>query len=281
MIPPTPEEWQSRSQAYNSDIGIGSYPFSGTTSSYSTGKKSIGTQEMHLGIVDKNRDFDVIFKYLQTLGETRILSNPKLTVINNQEAKIHVGEEIPYVISTTVGAGEATASVAEEVKFEDIGILLSVVPNINDEGYITLKVKSEISSLLDYYITPTGNKIPIKDTSTAETAVMVKEGSTIIIGGLRKERNVEDSEQVPFLGKIPLLGKLFSMKTRTKERTELLIVLTPKLISGDMLIVSSGEAGVGQEAIKSIKDYSGLKSEAFVPLDEKELLPKGFKLHKP
>ncbi|MFH1339060.1 MAG: secretin N-terminal domain-containing protein [Candidatus Omnitrophota bacterium] len=281
MMPTTTEQWQSREQARKeqeqSGYGVGSYPFSGTSSSYSAGKKSIGTQEMHLGIVDKNRDFDVIIKYLRTVGETRILSNPKLVVVNNKEAKIHVGEEIPYVISTTVGAGETTASVAEEVKFEEIGILLSVVPTINDDGYVTLKVKSEISSLIDYYITPTGNKIPIKDTSTAETTVLVKEGTSIIIGGLRKERKADSSEHVPFLGKIPILGKLFSKITKTKEHTELMIILTPKLITGDILFTKAGETAAGAEAIKSIKDYSGLKSEVFVPLDEKELKTKGFK----
>jgi type IV pilus assembly protein PilQ len=277
MVPTTAEEWQSRKQAYE-DVGyVGSYPFSGTTSSYSAGKTSVATQEMHLGIVDEKRDFDVVIKYLQTLGETRILSNPRLAVVNNKEAKIHVGEEIPYVISTTVGAGEATASVAEEVKFEEIGILLSVVPTINDEGYVTLKVKSEISSLIDYYITPTGNKIPIKDTATAETTIMVKQGTTIIIGGLRKERKADSSERVPFLGKIPLLGKLFSKTTKTKERSELLIILTPKLITGDVLLTKVKGAGVGLEAVKSIKDYSGLKSEVFVPLEEEELQTKGFK----
>lgn len=276
MAPTTTEEWKSRRQAYEELGQVGSYPFSGTTSSYSAGKQSIATQEMHLGVVGKH-DFDVVIKYLQTLGETRVLSNPKLAVVNNKEAKIHVGEQIPYVISTTVGAGETTASVAEEVKWEEVGILLSVVPTINDEGFVTLKVKSEISDLIEYYITPTGNKIPIKDTSTAETTVLVKEGTSIVIGGLRKERKADTSKHLPFLGRIPILGNLFSKITKTKERIELMIILTPKLITGDILFTKAGEAAAGAEAIKSIKDYSGLKSEVFVPLDEKELKAKGFK----
>jgi type IV pilus assembly protein PilQ len=262
---------------------VGSYPFSGTSTDYSAGKQSIATQEMpqemHLGIIGKH-DFDTIIKYLQTIGETRIISNPKLAVVNNQEAKIHVGEEIPYVISTTVGAGEATASVAEEVQIEDVGVLLSVVPTINEEGYVTMTLKSEISSVIEFYTTPTGNQIPIKDTSTAETTVMVKEGSTIIIGGLRKEQNEKTVKQVPLLGRIPLLGILFSQSSRKKSRTELLIILTPKLISGDILVASAEEAAVGQEGIKTIKDYSELKSEVFVPLDKKGLLPKGLKPQK-
>jgi len=282
-VGPSTDPWQSRKTTFQQQGYVGSYPFTGTSTTgdtpYSTGKQSIGTEEMHLGVIGKH-DFDVIIKYLQTLGETKILSNPKLAVVNNQEAKIHVGEEIPYVISTTVGAGEATASVAEEVQFEEIGILLSVVPNINDEGYVTLNVKSEISSLIGVYETPTENEIPIKDVSITETTIMVKEGSTIIIGGLRKEQETDTTKQVPFLGRIPFLGKLFSQKTQTKERSELMIILTPKLITGDVLLTSAEVAGVGQEAVKSIKDYSELRSEAFVPLDEEELVLKGFKLNR-
>ncbi|MFC1658263.1 type II secretion system protein GspD [Candidatus Omnitrophota bacterium] len=272
--------WRSRQQVLDDTGYVGSYPFSGTSTNYSAGRQSIGTEEMHLGAVSKNYDFDVIIKCLQTLGNARVLSNPKLAVVNNQEAKIHVGEEIPYVISTTVGAGESTASVAEEVQFEEIGILLSVVPDINDEGYVTMKVKAEISNLLNYYITPTGNQIPIKDTSTTETTIMVKEGSTIIIGGLRKDQEVESSRQVPLLGSIPFLGRLFSVKTKTKDRTELLIILTPRLITGDVLLGGAAGTRAGEEAIKSIREYSDLTAEVFIPLegtDKKALMPKGFK----
>ncbi|MFH1678182.1 MAG: secretin N-terminal domain-containing protein [Candidatus Omnitrophota bacterium] len=275
----TTDAWRSRQQVYE-DVGyVGSYPFSGTSTSYSSGAQSIGSEEMHLGVVGKH-DFDIIIKYLQTLGDTRVLSNPKLAVVNNQEAKIHVGEEIPYVVTTTVGAGESTSSVAEDVQYEEIGIMLSVVPDINDEGYVTLKVKSEISSLLEYYITPTGNKIPIKETATAETTVMVKEKSTIIIGGLRKEQDTDTSSRVPFLSRIPFLGKLFSMSTKNKTRTELLIILTPTLISGDVLVTGVQGGDIDQLPVKSAKDYSELKSEVFIPLDDddsKGLFHKGFK----
>lgn len=279
------DAWMSRDAFYQNKVGyVGGYPFSGTSTDYSAGKKRIATQQMHIGMVGRH-DFDVVVKYLQTLGQTRILSNPKLAVVNNQEAKIHVGQKEAYVTTTTT-TGQTTSAVSEQVTFVDVGVMLSVVPNINHEGYVTLKVKAEINSVIDTLITPTKNNIPIIDTSLAETTIMIKEGSTIIIGGLRKEQDVETSQQVPLLGRIPILGRLFSMRTTTKERTELLIILTPKLISGDTFLVGVEGKTPLAEGIKPLKDYPSFKdiespatmsSEVFVPLESKGLPLKGTK----
>jgi general secretion pathway protein D len=209
---------------------------------------------MHVGIIDAKRDIDVLVKYLETLGKTQILSNPKLAVVNNQEAKIHVGERQAYVTTTTTSGGQTT-TVSEDVSFVDVGIQLFVTPTINDDGYITMKVKPEISSVVDTLLTPTGNKIPIIDTSMAETTVMVKDGKTIIIGGLRKEEKVYDSEQVPFLSSIPILGNLFRNNNMHTERTEILVMITPHIITGDTLIAGD-ERAFGTKPGKEYKDYT-------------------------
>ncbi len=278
--------WRSRDQVYN-DVGyVGSYPFSGTTTSTNSATQSIATENMHIGMVGKH-DFDVIMKLLQTLGDTRILSNPKLAVTNNQEAKIHVGQKQAYVTTTTTtGTSGSGNTISENVNFVDVGVMLSVTPNINDEGYVTMKVHAEVNSVLETLITPTKNQIPIIDTSLAETSVMIKEGSTIIIGGLRKEQDVTSSKQTPLLGSIPVLGRLFSQKSKTKTRTELLIILTPKIISGDVLVATTEGKGAGADALKPIKEYSDgkdkedvnlLPSEVYVPFDKKGFRVKGTK----
>jgi type II secretory pathway component GspD/PulD (secretin) len=282
----TTDTFKTRSQVLSSLGGdIGSIPFSGTSTSYSAGTKSIATQEMHLGVISGSQDFDVILKYLATVGKTKILSNPKLAVVNNQEAKIHVGSKEAYVTSTTT-TGQTTNTVAEQVTFVDIGILLSVVPVINDDNFINLKVKAEISEVIDTLTTPTGNKIPIIDSSLAETTVLVKDGSTVIIGGLRKEQKVSSSTQMPFFGSIPILGRLFSSKSDSTENTELMIVLTPRIISGDVLVSSAGAKDGAQMGIKGTKDYgkpvkmdavATLPREVFIPLEEKKLQLKGVK----
>ena len=109
----------------------------------------------------------------------------------------------------------------------DVGIQLAITPQINEDGYVIIKVKPEISSIMDYITSAEGNKIPIIDTSTAETTVIAKDGSTIMLGGLGREEKTESSEQVPILGNIPFLGMLFRSKTQKVERIELIIMLTP------------------------------------------------------
>lgn len=157
------------------DVGYaGSYPFSGTTTDYSSGTKGVGTEKVHIGVVGKH-DFDVLFKYLLTIGETKVEANPKITVIENQEARIHIGERQAYITNTTTQTA-STTTVAEEVTFVDVGVQLFITPTINEQGFVTLKIKPEISSVVSYLLTAANNKIPILNTSPAETMVMVKDG---------------------------------------------------------------------------------------------------------
>lgn len=282
------DPWRSRKATLDAVGGVGSYPFSGTTTSYSSSTKKVSTEEMHLGVINGHQDFDTIIRYLETIGSTKIMSNPKLAVVNNQEAKIHVGQKEAYVTTTTT-TGQSTNTVSEQVNFVDVGVILSVVPNINDDGYVNLKVKAEINSVLEMLITPTKNQIPIIDTSLAETTVLVKEGSTVIIGGLKKDNKVESTRQTPFLGNIPIIGNLFKEKTTTTERTELLIILTPRIITGDVFVTSAQGKTVGQSGLKPVKAYDVFNPEktgglpqivdkVFVPLeDEKTLRFKGLR----
>jgi type II secretory pathway component GspD/PulD (secretin) len=250
--------WRSRAEVVADTGYVGSYPFSGTTSNYSAGKQSVGAQEIHLGTVGKN-DFDTVIKYLQTLGVTKVLSNPKLAVVNNQEAKIHVGERQAYITTTTTQTQTST-TVSEAVTYVDVGIQLMVTPTINEDGYVTLKIKPEISSVLSYLATSSKNNIPIIDTSTAETIVMVKDGTSILIGGLSKEDKVNTSEGVPFLSKIPFIGDAFSNKTNKTTRSELLILITPHIVTGDELVTGYSQ-DFGKNQDKAYQDYQDFSEE--------------------
>lgn len=252
------DDWRSREQVL-ADMAdsVGSIPFSNFTTSYSGGSKTTLGENMHVGMISSKVDFDIIMDLLQTIGDTRILSNPKLVVVNNQEAKLLVGERQAYVTTTTT-TGQATSTLAEEVQFVDVGIQLSVTPSINDEGFITMKVKPEVSSVSSYLTTPTDNTIPIVDTSTTETTVMVQDGVTVIIGGLRKEETTVQDEQFPWLGQIPLLRFLFKSGYSKVERTELLVLLTPHIISGDRLIASEEEKIIPHISGKDYRDYQDI-----------------------
>ncbi|MFH0732327.1 MAG: secretin N-terminal domain-containing protein [Candidatus Omnitrophota bacterium] len=276
------DAWMSRGEFLDGmypggSQSIGAYPSSGYSTNYSSSNKVVAGEAMHIGMIDRKRDFDLLLKYLQTLGKTQILSNPQLAVVNNQEARIHVGEKQAYVTTTTT-TGQSTTTISEEVTFVDIGIQLAVTPKINDDGYITMKIKPEISSVTSYLETPTGNKIPIIDTSMAETTLMIKDGATIILGGMRKEEKTDTTDQVPVLGQIPILGLLFSSSSKGTSRTELLIMITPHIVMGDKLVTADKrefESTSGKEYI----DYSKLPAETGSALQQEPQI-EGIKAYK-
>lgn len=253
------DDWRSRSQVLSDTGNIGSYPFSGTTSNFSSSTKDVGSEGLHLGMIGR-QDFDVLIKYLQTFGKTKVLSCPQIAVINNQEAKIHVGERQAYVTTSTT-SGQTTTTVSESVTYVDVGVQLSVTPTINEDGYVTMRIKPEISSVIDMLTSSSNNQIPIIDTATADTSVMVKDGSTIMIGGLNKEEERESYKGVPLLGRIPFLGYFFSSKTKEKNRVELLILLTPHILSGDQL-TTGYDRDFGHKLDKTDQEYSAITQES-------------------
>jgi len=171
---------------------------------------------------------------LETVGDTNILASPSVTSLNNQEAKILVGTTEPYVTTTTTTTSSGPATTAESVNFIDVGVKLYVTPAINQEKFIKMKIRPEISSVTDTLETSTNNKIPIVETSQAETTVMVKDGVTIVIGGLIKEEKVNTTNKIPVLGSIPVLGAAFRSVDNSTKKTEIVIFLTPRIISGEV-----------------------------------------------
>jgi general secretion pathway protein D len=221
-------------------------------------------ENMHFGVISDNKDYDFLINFLNTIGTSRVLSNPKMVVVNNQEAKIHIGERQAYV-TTTTSTGQSTSTVSEEVQFVDVGIQLSVTPTINDDGFITMKVRPEVSTVSNTLKTPTGNLIPIIDTSLTETTVMVMDGTTLLIGGLRKEEKTGTSEGFPFLSKIPVLGRIFKKDMDKTVRTELLVMITPHIITGLDLDMGD-ERAFGDKPGKDYQQYAPI-----VP--DKKMLP--------
>ncbi|MCM8814059.1 MAG: secretin and TonB N-terminal domain-containing protein [Candidatus Omnitrophica bacterium] len=284
-VAPTTADWRSREAVWQQTGNVGSYPFSGTTSNFSASRPVVGFENMHVGVVGP-QDFDAVFTYITTQNDAKILSNPKLAVTNNQESRIHVGEKQAYVTTTTT-TGQSNSTVSEQVTFLDVGIQMSVTPTINDDDFILMKLKTEVSSVVSILRTPSGNAIPIVDTSLAETTVLVKAASTLIIGGLRKDEKGKVVKRVPILSAIPILGKLFESRQETSSRTELLIMITPKIISGEALEDVQTQ-DIGRPDIKPMQSYSAverrqgeLATYAPAPLEDPDAMPmKGFKLYR-
>lgn len=178
-------------------------------------------------------NYTALVQALQQVGTTNTLSSPRITALNNEEAKIMVGTTQPYVTTTTTTPSSGPTTTAEAVNFIDVGVKLYVTPTINKDNFITMKIRPEVSSADTFLQTSQNNKIPIVDTSVAETKVMVKDGETIVIGGLIKDEAVESVKKVPLFGDLPLVGFAFRSKDKTIKKTELVIFLTPHITYGE------------------------------------------------
>jgi TonB family protein len=184
-----------------------------------------------------------VLDILRTIGEVNVLSSPRVIALNNQEAKIHVGVRDAYITSTTSQGGTGTTVVSQAVNFVDTGIQLSVTPSINRDGFVTMNIKPEISDSTRVDITSEGQvtQVPIVSTSEAGTTVMVKDGVTIIIGGLRKDKREKTVRKIPLLGDIPGLGFLLRSTSDSVTKTDLVILLTPHIISGEHSFIGFSE----------------------------------------
>ena len=196
------------------------------TSSEKRGRLSVGTLS--------SDDYTFLIDALETVGKTNILSNPSITAVNNKEAKILVGSTQPYVTTTTTTPASGPTTTAESVNFIDVGVKLFVTPTIHMDDFITMKIKPEVSSVTKSVTTSQNNTIPVVETSEAETMVTVKDGVTVVIGGLIKEEKLSTVRKIPILGDLPLLGLAFRNQKQSVAKTELVIFLTPKIITGDV-----------------------------------------------
>ncbi len=162
-------------------------------------------------------------------NKVNILSTPHILAADNTEASIDVGQEVPIVTSeytpTTLEAGE---TYSRSIEYRDTGILLTVTPRINDKGLVAMEVNQEVSDISEQRIEGINSPIILK--RQAETSLVVQDGRTIVIGGLIREKTDKTKEGLPILSKIPYLGMLFGYQKDTKNKVELLILITPHVI---------------------------------------------------
>ncbi len=180
-----------------------------------------------LGKVASNYMFDAVISAAAKKGKAKVLSDPKVATLNNKEANINITTQIPY---TTTEVTAATPPISTtKVTYLTTGIVLKVTPTINSDGRISMKINPSISQP-SQTITPVTGGAPGIDTRSADTNVIVKNGETIVIGGLISDTQTEAVFKVPILGDIPLLGYLFKKKSVSRTRMELLIFVTPRIL---------------------------------------------------
>jgi type IV pilus assembly protein PilQ len=159
-------------------------------------------------------------------GKAKVLSDPKITTLNNQAANINVTTQIPYVTSNVASTGVQT----QTVSYVTTGIQLTVTPSINADGRILLIINPNVSQPSVTASANTQTGAPAVDTRNAQTSVLVRDGETIVIGGLISDSLQDTISKIPLLGDIPVLGWLFKKKTKIRTRNELLIFVTTHLL---------------------------------------------------
>ena len=176
-----------------------------------------------------------ILEALESNGLLNILSTPNILTSDNKEAEISVGENVPFQGSTT----QSTVGTTQSVDRKDVGINLKIKPQISEGDYIRLDINQEISAVKD----SKGQAIDLVTTKrAAKTSIVVKDKETVVIGGLIQDQENDSVSKVPFLGDIPGLGWLFKTTSKTRKKTNLMIMLIPHIIKDNQSLIGISNA---------------------------------------
>jgi general secretion pathway protein D len=188
---------------------------------------------LRYSIVELGGRFAAAINAAASDNRLKVVSSPHILASNNKEAKIQVGSSQPILTNTyTTGfsTGTSTGVVEGTIEYKDIGIILIVTPRVSDGGLVTMEVSVENSTVATTSL-GTLPSIPVFNKRTAKTVLSIMEGQTIVIGGLIQDTKNDTKSGVPFLSKIPVLGAVFGYQTYDRGKTELLLMLTPHVIS--------------------------------------------------
>ncbi len=168
----------------------------------------------------------IVLNFLKGRSGTKIIASPSITTLNNQQASMFVGRIVP--IPTYEFSKETGTQIISGYQDQQIGINLLVTPNINERSFITLKVAPQVQEIVGS-TGPNGER-PVMSTRSADTTVMVKDGHTLVIGGLIQENKTDAKRGIPFIGELPVLDLIFGSKSKQQQRTELIIFITPRIV---------------------------------------------------
>lgn len=170
-----------------------------------------------------------LLRTIATTSDVRVLSTPEIIAANNREATILVGSKVPFISSTRLGND---VSIDRAVQYQDVGTKLSILPTINDDGYVTVQLLQEVSTLTQQTVS-SALSAPIISTREASTRAILRDGQTVVIAGLIGENRTTTDQGIPLLMDIPFIGSLFKRKTISRQRTELAIFVTPYVLRND------------------------------------------------
>jgi type IV pilus assembly protein PilQ len=205
-------------------------PFTTGVFSGTTNEAENTTAALRFGWLNSGVDIDVLLKAEQEKVQAKLLANPRILVLDNEAALIKIISEIPYQeISESSQGGQVGST-----QFREVGVELEVVPHLTRDDMVRLQLKPKFSvQAQNVTVGTSGNQftVPVVDRREADTTLLVKNGQTIVLGGLRKKDVSQQVNKVPLLGDIPLLGNLFRFEGEDTVTSELVVFVTPKIVT--------------------------------------------------
>ncbi|MEF9413795.1 type IV pilus secretin PilQ [Ralstonia sp. SM1864_UCD524_TZ4] len=168
----------------------------------------------------------VVLNLRRELGDTDLLANPKIRAKNHEKAKVLIGDKLPVITTTSTSTG----FVSDSVQYVDVGIKLEVEPSISPDDEVSMKINLEVSSLTSQMTTRSGTTAYQIGTRSANTVLKLRDGETQLLAGLIKTQQTSNSNRIPGLGDIPLIGRLFSSQTDNGVRNEIVLSITPRIV---------------------------------------------------
>lgn len=179
---------------------------------------------------DDQEGFGALIQALKSDSETRILSTPSVVTLDNEEATLSVGNEVPFVTGSTTTTGNGTTNPFTTIERQEVGVMLRVVPQINEGSAVRLEIEQESSNLLAQAQAEFGTEDVITSKRTISTNVMVGNGEVLILGGLINQSSTESDTRVPLLGDIPLFGRLFRSTSSDDDQAVLMMFIRPTIL---------------------------------------------------
>ena len=188
--------------------------------------------------------FAFIIKALAANGDVNLLSTPSITTMDNEEAKIVVGQNVPFRTGSTITGSQGTTNPFTTIQREDVGLTLEVTPHINSDNLVRLLIHQEVSEVDASSLSVIGSQAAadlITNKRTIDTTILVEDSEVIILGGLIRDKETQAESRVPLLGSIPGLGMLFRNRTTSTEKQNLMVFLRPTVLSNQQDIAEATE----------------------------------------
>jgi general secretion pathway protein D len=224
-----------------------------------------------LSVINGVTSLAAVARMLQSQSDTNIISTPNLITLDNEEAKIVVGENVPFITGQFTSTGTGTTNPFQTIERKDVGITLRIKPQIGEGGAVRMQIFQEQSSVKETTAAGTSNAGPSTTKRSIENTVVVDDGAILVLGGLIEDRFVTTRSKVPLLGDIPVIGALFRSESRERRRTNLMVFLRPVVVRD---ADSAGRLSVDRyDQIRAQQQRAQPAPSVVMPINESPVLP--------